>query len=146
LYDDAWHHVLATVAANGTARLVVDGVLRASAAYASDIPEYTAGTNWDISSTSFRFAGYIDEFALWTAQLSDGSVGVGQVATGQAAELYNAGQPADLLIHSAAGSLFGWWRNGDTDSTPLVITDASGNLRHMNMVNMENEDIVEDTP
>lgn len=90
-----------------------------------------------LAPTLVPWAGNIDEASIWNVELSASDV----------TELYNAGKPADLSIHSeevANGSLVSWWRMGDGDTFP-TITDQKGS-NDGTMTNAEAGDIEEDVP
>ena len=53
----------------------------------------------------------------------------------QISEIYNSGSPTDLSLHSQAGNLAGWWRDGDGDTYP-TISDESGNSKDATMINL----------
>jgi len=151
LNNGVWHHLIAAAVngAGGRCSLAVDGVIR----YVGTLP----GSLYNLAAHAYfaqsrgsgsPLSGNLDEVAVWNAALSDGGGSVGSAVGGDFATVYNAGEPGDLEVQLPAhwSSMYGWWRNGDSDSTPLVIADASNNLRHMTMTNMENEDIVPVVP
>ena len=79
--------------------------------------------------------GNLDEVAVWDAVLTLAEI----------AAVYNAGVPADLLLHSRAANLVGWWRMGDGDTFP-TLQDSSVSGFDGTMINMEVGDIVADVP
>ena len=88
------------------------------------------------------FVGNMDEVAYWDVGFTPA----------QCIELYNAGTPQSLTLHSAAADLVSWWRMGDPpgDSTNSAeptarVRDAVGN-NALTPINMEGSDIVLDVP
>ena len=71
------------------------------------------------------YNGEVDEAALWTSALSDGSVSVGSTAGGDIATIYNSGLPSDITSLSPIG----WWRMGDSDSgSGTTVTDIGAGV------------------
>lgn len=68
------------------------------------------------SSFTFAYNGKVDEHSMWSAELS----------AAQITELYNSGQPTDLLTHSAVANLWAWHRMGDSDPLDTDVIDDLG--------------------
>lgn len=139
---DVWCHVGFTWDATGISGLKI---------YANGV-EVATTTTWDtlgansiVDDSSFMigarstpvyfFLGNIDEATVWDKSLSADEV----------AELYDSGEVNNCLEHSAAANLTGWWRMGDGDTYP-TLTDSSSNSNYGIMTNMEESNIVIDTP
>lgn len=91
-----WTHLIATYDdLTTTAKLFVDGVLRLTATAAADYTQsdvMAAGGMYNGAGTdSPMSAGRIDMNRVWSRQLTDGGVSVGQEAGGEIAELWNGG-------------------------------------------------------
>ncbi len=84
-----WHHVVATY--DGTnANIYIDGVYDATGVKAySGTPNGEVIGAFTLTGTSMN--GSIDELGMWTRQLTDGGVTVGNTAGGEIAQLYNGG-------------------------------------------------------
>jgi len=141
--DGSWHHLVYTWNAAGPhyssvdagSTFYIDGAVEAHVRTGSIISAVVpAGT-----TRFFRaYGGYPifgDETSIWGKELTAGEV----------TELYNAGCPADILNHSGAADLEGWWRNGDGDTFPVIL-DHSANNFDGTMINMEAGDIQTDVP
>ncbi len=85
------------------------------------------------SSTSF-FTGNLDEVSFWNTNLS----------LTEAQEIYNSGNPTNLLTHSKNANLVSWFRMGDDDTFP-TITDNKGS-NDGTMINMSPTNFVLDVP
>lgn len=115
----AWHHVVVTWDKTGYVVGYLDGVGTGNGDALGGVAMRTTGTSLMVGPAPTDGSGgwpkgTIDEMSAWTRQLSGVEV----------TELYSAGKPANLLAHSAAASLRGWWRlDGDTLPT---ISDHSG--------------------
>lgn len=68
--------------------------------------------------------GNQDEVSAWSKELTQAEV----------TELYNDGDPTNLLNHSAAANLVGWWQMGDGPGNDGTMT------------NMASDDIIENAP
>lgn len=90
----------------------------------------------EFAVASNPYEGNIDECSIWSAKLTDSEIN----------EIYNGSEPADLLLHSQAAALEGWWRFGDDDDTITNIIDNSTNNKPGVHANMEAADIVADVP
>lgn len=77
-----------------------------------------------------NWLGHLDELSVWDKELSSTEV----------SEIYNTGSPPNLLKHSAAVNLVGWWRMGDDDTYPTII-DHSSSGNNGTMTNMSPGDI-----
>jgi hypothetical protein len=83
------------------------------------------------TSTTSDWDGFLDELSLFNSAFS----------YPQILELYNAGKPADLSLHSGAASGVGWWRMGEganwngTDwEIPNAFNPGSGDGLSSNML------------
>ena len=73
----------------------------------------------------------VDELAVWNSDQS-----------GNAASIFNSGDPFDLSTLSPAPA--NWWRIGDGDTFP-TLQDSTGSA-DLTMTNMSSSDIINDTP
>lgn len=101
--------VLSTVTNNLTGSIVSNGA--------------TATFGATVGSTFL--AGYLDEVSHWNRVLTQSEVD----------SIYNSGAVSNLLSHSAASVLLGWWRMGDDLDTYPVIIDTKGG-KNGSMTNM----------
>jgi Concanavalin A-like lectin/glucanases superfamily len=135
LDDGAWH--CAVICYDGSSdesgvTFYLDDVLTAHTSVTNGL------TGTTLTAAPFRigtradgtdpYAGSLDEIAIYDKELSNP----------QATEIYNSGEPTDLLVGGLATHLVGWWRMGE-DYLPFGGNDGT-------MVNMESGDIVEDFP
>jgi len=88
------------------------------------------------SNGNGNFEGNLDEVSVWDKELSAAEV----------TEIYNSGDPADLLLHSAETNLVSWWRMGDGDVLFFPAVRDQKNTNDGTMINMNSGDIVEDVP
>ena len=89
----------------------------------------TNSINFQIScrnGTADRYAGNIDEVAIFNSELS----------AANAATIYNSGLPASLSSFSPLG----WWRMGEGDTYP-TLTDSGSGSNDGTMTNMLSGDI-----
>lgn len=140
----AWHHVAMTFS-NNTIKLYVDGVLDPSPTLdlnatvntllVSD-QDVTIGSFLQNNAPASVYIGLIDEPSIWNATLTDAEI----------AEIYNGGDPTNLLTHSKASNLVSWWRMGDAvgDSITSILDQKGSN--NATPTNMESGDIVTDAP
>lgn len=140
MLTSAWRHFAFTYDA-GTLRLFIDGsedmaVVRVIDNAILSIHNSTGHmvTGALIMPLAAVYTGHQDEVSMWDAALTPAQV----------AEIYDAGAPADLSMHSEVLSLVAWWRDGDGDAFP-VLTDQVG-AAHGAMTNMGAGDIVPDVP
>jgi len=96
--------------------------------------------SWWGDSTQYGWNGNLNDVAVWD-----------RVLTGaEATEIYNSGDPDDLLQHSASSSLVAYWTfdeaADDATGGTGVITDRTGNGHDGTPTNTEAEDIEEDVP
>ena len=132
---DVWHHAVLTFG-NSTSKVFLDGVFKASAAVAATTAAI-AGNGFQIGKRSSGFSatevmdGYMDDFAIFSEELTDGGVSLNATAGGQVADLYNGrasgagtggsvGTPGDLSSfenpsgQAGKGGLVHWWNFEDT--------------------------------
>ena len=159
--DGNWHNLVAIKCAAcytaASAEIWIDGVSQATDYYHTNTTlSNTIVTTADIIVGGGAFGGWgsgfdgnLDEVGIWSKALSSGEV----------ADIYNSGTPANLAVHSAASNLVSYWRNGDgsdartglvdsTDSSDASarIYDMSANSHAMTPVNLSAGDKVEDVP
>lgn len=139
LTPGVWQHVVFTYSGNSNisgARCYVDTVVGdtpASSALSGTFAN-TASFIVGARNTAFPFSGHIDEVSVWNKALSQAEVN----------ELYNSGQPGNLLNHSALANLQSWWRMGDNDTFPTIL-DQKGSINGT-MTNMASDDFEADVP
>ncbi|WP_281684551.1 thiamine pyrophosphate-binding protein, partial [Thalassobaculum salexigens] len=98
-----------------------------SAAYGIDGANETLTVETDNLSTSmvatepFKLSG---QYRPWDGNLDECSVWDKELSAAEVASI--ASGPSNLLSHSAAANLVGWWRMGDGDTFP-TLTDNSTN-------------------
>ena len=149
--DGAWRNFIVTY--DGSS--VYTGMAmytNGSAGTLSNYPANSLGSNtiktsdqihigsWWGSSTHYGWNGNLNDVAIWDKELS----------AAEAAEIYNSGDPADLMTHSAASNLVGYWTFDDPadDATHSsgTIVDRTGNGHDATPHNTEAADIEEDVP
>lgn len=94
-------------------------------------PSFNANTNEDFligkynNSNFFEWEGYIDEFSIWTTELTQDERSL----------IYNSGVPSDLTTLGISG-LANWWRMGDNDGgTGTSVTDLGSRGNDATLVN-----------
>jgi len=127
LSSNTWYHLAATCT-GGSAKVYIDGVLKASGSVTYNSVASTNTLVVGRGGTSEYIPAKIDEVAVWDEVLSDGGVSVGSTAQGDIATLYNFGKPADISTLGTSGPQ-GWWRMGDgaERGSGTTIYDASSN-------------------
>jgi hypothetical protein len=143
LTADIWTNI--TFSYNGTStaagiRIWFDGVEDTSITLTTDTltGNILTSANAQISgrdTATLYYERFLDEVSAWDVALTSDEV----------TELYSGGKPINLLDHSRAGNLVGWWRMGDGDSFPTIL-DNSTNSNHATMTNMTAEDFVTNVP
>jgi hypothetical protein len=126
--NNVWHNVVVSFGSS-TQKLYIDGVLKTSVNQGATTTDGSIGNNFRIGARlggSSSLDGYIDEFAIYSEALTDGSVSAGSTATGQVGDIYNgrasggsggtAGLPGDLTSFQGSGNggLAHWWRFEDS--------------------------------
>jgi hypothetical protein len=90
------------------------------------------------NTLGYKFAGNIDEVAIWDTLLDDDAV----------TAIYNSGTPISLTSNSGnydnSSDLVGWWRMGDGDTYSTIADNEGSN--DGTMTNMASDDIEENTP
>ena len=121
LNDNEWHFITYTAQANHSQSLYVDGELIAAGAIAAFGfgPGFTSVGAWtNNDSSKGALDGQIAEAMCW----SDSTKGYGTLSGSAIKELYGNGQVQNPLknrgTYQQSSSLWGWWRFGDTFSTP----------------------------
>ena len=137
---DVWHNVVASFGSS-TTKIYIDGVLKASTNHGLTTTDSNVGDSFRIGArlnTTKVVNGYIDEFAVFTEALTDGSVSVGATAGGQVEDIYKGqssggsggttGTPGDLTSFQGSGNggLAHWWRFEDSPND--VIGSNNGTL------------------
>ena len=126
-----WHHYCATYDGSGLdtgMKIYIDGV-------ESQDHQSTSGVYNGMQLTASNFEvgqgggnpmkGDIDEASMFDSELSQADV----------TELYNLGNPTDLITSTPNANLIGWWRMGDGATYP-TIPDASTNSNDGTLVNL----------
>lgn len=134
-----WQHIVMTYSGGSNingARMYRNAVIGDTPASAALSGTFTNTAEFVIGArnTAFPFSGNIDEVSVWNKALSQTEV----------TELYNSGQPGDLVDHSATTNLQSWWRMGDGDTSPTIL-DQKGSADGT-MTNMVAGDIEGDIP
>ena len=144
LTDNNWHNVVAvwdgTTTANAV-KIFVDGLLAgqgtstfagpiktalnsqpAIGEYARDVSGVYGGGN--LFGGDAGEDGFMSNIQVWDTTLTYGSISsIGDVATGQIAELYNNGSPLTTAI--ASSNLKGWWKLDNTDKWNSTVSNWS---------------------
>ncbi|MBD5786521.1 PKD domain-containing protein [Cellulosimicrobium terreum] len=131
--DNAWHHVVATLGANGM-QLYVDGKRVAQRADVTSGQSYSGywrvgGDNlnsWTSQPTSSSFAGTIDEVAIYGSVLSTAKVRAHFTASGRT--LAVPARPADAYgraVYDADPDVY--WRYDETSGTDVADSGTYGN-------------------
>ena len=116
----SWHHLVCVYATGSEAnsKIYLDGVVQAGSTVGA-FPEPAdmdfAGLPTTIGgyySSSYTFAGKIDEPAIWTSALSAADIG----------SIWNSGTPTDLTSLSPTS----WWRMGDSGTGSSAVLDVAG--------------------
>ena len=148
--QNTWANFTLVRNASNSVQLYLNGNVFGSSITSSNT--FTINSFGRIINSSFGFLGYIDEVAYFESELS----------TSDVTSIYNSGIPNDI---SSISGLVSWWRfeegsgtiakdsgSGGNDGTltngPLYDTDRILATKANNTVsfNMEEADIVEDTP
>lgn len=137
----SWQHGIITYDGSSDASGVTIYIDNSSSALTTIVNTLNATTvnsvNAQISGregANFVYSGNGDEVSIWDKELTSGEVN----------EIYNGGQPNNLLQHSANANLVSWWRMGDGDTFPILFDSKSTN--DGTMTNMLAGDIVTDVP
>ena len=150
--DTNWHHFAAVIQQDGSNIVnkgYVDGVLAGTNSTSGTLSNFAPTVNMFIGkrnrpnhSSTLPFTGHIDDVAIFTSALSDGSVSSGQTAGGDIANIYNSGVPTDLSSFTTAA----WWRMGDDANDNFVdggavpsIQDSSGEGLHATQSTASNQ-------
>jgi len=134
-----WQHVVLTFSGNSNIngnrvyKNAVIGDTPPSAALAGSFVN-TANFTMGARNTAFPYSGFMDEVSVWNKALTQTEI----------TELYNSGQPGNLVDHSAYANLVSWWRMGDGDTFPTLI-DGKGTATGT-MTNMAADDIAGEVP
>jgi hypothetical protein len=126
---------------SSTTKIYQDGVLKLSSAESNATTHASTGDTFRIGArltNSSDVVGFVDEFAIYSEALTDGSVSVGATAGGQVEDIYNGqasggsggttGTPGDLTSFQGSGNggLIHWWRFEDTPND--IIGSNNGTL------------------
>lgn len=140
VFDDAWHHVAFTYAAN-VLKLYVDGVQDTGAIVTSDgamtdiknsTNPITFGALMQNGTPNLLLDGLLDDISIWGAALTAAEI----------AEIYNGGAPADLTDHTQYAALAEFWKMGDGDTIAANGIIGRKNARHATPTNMTSGNIV----
>jgi hypothetical protein len=136
-----WQHAVITYSGNSDVSGVTIYVDNSSAALTTIVNTLNATTINSINAqlsgrngTDSVYPGNEDEVSVWNKELTSGEV----------SEIWNGGQPNNLLDHSVSNNLVSWWRMGDGDTFPVLFDSQSTN--DGTMLNMLPGDIVSDVP
>lgn len=117
---NSWNHVAFTFAA-GTGKIYINGTLKAtSTSFPSSTYTYDGATDDTFNMGRLRYLnthywnGFLDEFAIWNATLSDADI----------TSIYNSGVPNDLSAAASydtdrTGNLKQWWRMEEGSGTTV---------------------------
>ncbi|PWJ56040.1 PKD repeat-containing protein [Quadrisphaera granulorum] len=130
--DGQWHHVVATLGANGLS-LYVDGVKVASNGAATQAQPFhgywrIGGDNvsfWPNQPTSAGFAGSIDDVAIYPTALTGAQIRAHYAATGRA--VLTPAKPSDTYggaVYDSAPDAY--WRLQETSGTALADSSPEG--------------------
>ena len=118
-----WVHVVATYDGSGTIAgmaIYYNGVSQAIVPQTSvcvyDGMQLTASPLL-IGKASNLYKGQLDEVSIFDSALSQAD----------ATELYNLGNPSDVITSTPNANLIGWWRMGDGATFPTIPDDSSNN-------------------
>lgn len=138
----SWHHYAGTYDGSGTAaglKIYIDGVESQDTQAVQGVYNNMQLTtsNLDLGNGNANsYFGDIDECSIYDKQLS----------TVEIVEMFNLGNPNDLIaLTSSSANLIGWWRMGDGATYP-TIPDASTNSNDATMVGMTADNIREYAP
>ena len=138
--NDVWHCIVVSFGSS-TTKMYVDGVLKTSTNQGATTTDGSIGNNFRIGARlngTGDLNGYIDEFAIYSEALTDGSVSVGATAIGQVGDIFNgrssggsggtSGTPGDLTSFQGSGNggLAHWWRFEDSPND--IIGSNNGTL------------------
>jgi len=119
--------------------IYLDGVVENRTVLVNALAGAMGNTSPFLISSIFRaapavspLAGLMKDVSIWSTDLTPGEV----------TELHNGGAPGNLLAHSQAGNLEGWWRLGDGvgDGFATIMDQVGGN--HGTMTAMAADDFV----
>ena len=138
--NNAWHCIVVTFGSS-TTKMYSDGVLLLSGSESASTTHANSGNTMRIGARlngAGVVLGNIDEFAIYSEALTDGSVSVGATAGGQVEDIYNGqasggsggttGTPGDLTSFQGSGNggLVHWWRFEDSPND--IIGSNNGTL------------------
>ena len=139
---NTWYHLVMTYSGNETSagcKIYVNGA-------AVGVADNESGTYSGMDTTAGGYYGNVGS-AVFKAHVNDISIWSAELSAAQIATMYNSGKPTNLLQEpqyiSDSTSLVCWWRmgnyfedviksgGGSSVATDNIITDISGNGRHM---------------
>ena len=122
-----WYHVAVTYAggAAGTSHIYINGVLADGAQDTTDPPAALASDPAAIGKSAnliqYTFGGYLNNASIWGTELSLTEV----------QEIYNSGVPQNLLDHTRADSLVGWYPLGSDYYDALDGTNIASKTNYL---------------
>jgi len=145
--DGSWHLAVASWDGSNMTLNIDGGAEIVSVACADRFgtgSQFSIGAfiNYTGTATNSEFVGNLDEVVYWGAELS----------AAQCAEIYGAGMPGNLLLHSAAPDLVSWWRMGDDTNDSTDSSDPAARIRDvvgsndLEPINTDGGDVVPDVP
>lgn len=144
--DNQWHLLIATKSAGLSAsalNIYLDGVAQTLNTLQDNLTGSTSGTEQlvigaDYNGGTPRFNGFMDEVAIWNAELTASEVlAIYNVNNGATDLSLGAGQISSALVS--------WWRMGDDASFP-TIPDQVGNNDMTLQSSMTSGDLITEVP
>ncbi len=137
--DDQWYHLCVTYDGSSSASgvtIYINGEVASITTLNDSLTASIATTNeFRIGSrdSGVYAVGNIDESSIYNIELSAAQVG----------DIYNGGDPTNLLGLTSASGLTGWWKMGDGD-VPGTVQDNSlsgndGTMTNMDLTNVRTE-------
>jgi hypothetical protein len=143
--DGAWH--LAVISWDGSTLAVdVDG---GSDRQTTAVPDRLGNTGSDVLLGA-RDSGGGTAISFYNGRFDEASFYNVALSAAQCIEMYGAGKPIDLTVHSANANLLHWWRCGDATFDGIALGQASvfdvvGSSDGFQS-NMDLADLIEDVP
>jgi hypothetical protein len=134
IFDFSWKHIMVTFA-SGAFFVYVNNVLQTltvtTAWTAGAVPLHSTsaalmvgGKNPGAPPADDTAGGCYSNLSIWNKVLS----------SDERAELYNAGRPANLALHSAYASCTNWWRMDQSDTPPTLVDSKNGAASNMTIL------------
>lgn len=137
LDDNNWHHIVFVRTGSDSMELYIDGAFEGNATgitavNADNINPLELGSITSTSGKLNYYIGKITAFSFWDTDLNLSEI----------QEIYNSGNPTNLLVHSQETNMHAWYLPKQTYPTVQDIKNGNDGT----MYNMETGDITNDVP